>query len=459
MTQPLHCNHQCGTEESGRVPVQNTSSSGRLRPEVGARFSHYSWAAEWLRYGLIVLLMLFIAGWAPAWGQSGVAPTQGDGSSGNPFQIATLENLIWVREQTNGAGGTGWSAGKHFVQTADIDLISITNWTPIGIGDPGTSSAPANSFRGTYDGANLSIRNLKITGNSEYRGLFGYVWGATLKNIRIENASVSAGQRSGILLGSSNCFSCTGSPRTDIIQVSVTGSITSNSDRVGGIVGNPARNTFITGQNVFIGNVTATGDVGGLVGRASGDSALSFSYARANVTGTNVGSSAGVGILIGNASTGAGSFVEMYGQGTVTASGTQNKGVIGIAPSTTSGGNHKVTDIWFDSTGGLQLIGNSGTPSPTWVTITGGGGLTTAQMQGSSAAVSMTGDGSRWDFSNTGNWRAVTTPEDDYPVFTWQAGNVITISGKVTDAENTPLNGITVRAQVGDATFKDVHTE
>lgn len=166
-------------------------------------------------------------------GPEGVAPTDGDGTSGDPYRIATLENLIWVREQTNNGEG-GWSEGTYFLQTADIDLISIDDWEPIGIGHPGVSAAPSQSFQGSYDGDNHTIRNLKITDNDPYRGLFGYVWGATLENIRIEDAEVSAGRRSGILLGASNCFSCGNALRTEISRVSVTGSIASDADRVGG---------------------------------------------------------------------------------------------------------------------------------------------------------------------------------------------------------------------------------
>lgn len=51
--------------------------------------------------------------------------------------------------------------------------------------------------------------------------------GATIKNVRIENADVTAHTRSGILLGSANCFSCSPAPpKTEITQVSVTGNIT-----------------------------------------------------------------------------------------------------------------------------------------------------------------------------------------------------------------------------------------
>lgn len=405
------------------------------------------------------LFLAFILILPSAFPQTGVPPAAGDGSSGDPYQIATLENLIWLREQTN--SGPNISIGNHFIQTADIDMISISNWTPIGSGNMMFTSAvdQPNAFRGVYDGQNFAIRNLRINSSSSQRGLFGYAWDATIRNVRIENADVIVGEASGILIGQSAHWQSgtTSTPPVNIERVSVQGRLVSSGRRVGGIAGNPGMNTNITGQNVFIGEVTGTTDVGGLVGRASGSASVSFSYARAKVTGTNVGSSEGVGILVGNASTGAASFIEMYAEGeAIVTGGTVNRGAIGFAPQPGSG-NHIVTDVWFDNAGGLVLIGNSGAPTPFWVTITGGGGLTTAQMQGASAASNMTGTGGRWNFSESGNWRTVSLPAPDYPVFTWQAGDEVTISGTVT-ATNASVEDITVRAQVGDATFQDVTT-
>lgn len=400
--------------------------------------------------------------------QTAVTPP-GSGDVEDPHRISTLAHLLWVQQQTNGGAGAGWSSGRYFLQTADIDLISIDNWTPIGEGDPGASSAPANSFQGVYDGGNFTIRNLRIDRpNADHQGLFGYLWGGTLRNIRIEGADVTSRDRSGILLGSSNCFSCAvhavGAVNRSLItttieRVSVTGAL-NGRDRVGGIVGNPARNTTITGQNVFVGQVDGRNDVGGLVGRASGDSRLSFSYARAQVSGSAVASDGGVGILIGNASTGAGTFEEMYATGTATATGgTKNAGAIGFAPrvTTPTNGSHTITDIWVDGTGGLVVIGNSGDPSPSWVNAAGGGSLGTGQMQGGAAATNMTGTNDRWDFSASGEWRTVTLPDDDYPVFTWQAGDAIEISGTVTRA-GLAAAGVTVVAQSGDELLPSVTT-
>ncbi len=57
----------------------------------------------------------------------------GSGSSGNPYQAATLNNLYWLTQNS-----ADW--GKHYIQTANIDATATSGWdggngfTPIGTG-------------------------------------------------------------------------------------------------------------------------------------------------------------------------------------------------------------------------------------------------------------------------------------------------------------------------------------
>ena len=85
----------------------------------------------------------------------------GDGTSDNPYVINTADQLKGFRDAVNdGACGTlasdnSITGAKHlYVELgADIDLGNVS-WTPIGTG--------ANTFRGTFDGNNHIISNLKI---------------------------------------------------------------------------------------------------------------------------------------------------------------------------------------------------------------------------------------------------------------------------------------------------------
>ena len=75
----------------------------------------------------------------------------GDGSEASPYLIGSLEELEFFRDDVNG-GNT--YEGKYIKLTDNIDLASITNWTPIG-----NKTSP---FNGMFDGGNHIISNLVI---------------------------------------------------------------------------------------------------------------------------------------------------------------------------------------------------------------------------------------------------------------------------------------------------------
>ena len=65
----------------------------------------------------------------------------GAGTSGDPYQIATGEQLAYLASLANGDADGLPTSGKYYILTADINLNSIA-WTPIGI----------TYFRGNFDG-------------------------------------------------------------------------------------------------------------------------------------------------------------------------------------------------------------------------------------------------------------------------------------------------------------------
>ena len=98
-------------------------------------------------------------------------PSAGDGTAGNPYQIATLDNLYWLSQTT-----TVWGSNTYFIQTADIDATSTASWEggkgfkPIG------RLASSKRFDANYDGNGKSISNLSINRPLEDGvGLFGHV--------------------------------------------------------------------------------------------------------------------------------------------------------------------------------------------------------------------------------------------------------------------------------------------
>jgi len=104
-----------------------------------------------------VIIMLVLLMSSMVMGQTPVAPAAGDGSVGNPYQIATWQNLYWIS-----LNSSSWD--KYFEQTADIDLSAASpaistwdsnqGWTPIG--------NSTTKFTGNYDGDNQTISGLYI---------------------------------------------------------------------------------------------------------------------------------------------------------------------------------------------------------------------------------------------------------------------------------------------------------
>jgi hypothetical protein len=117
---------------------------------------------------LFILLCLAFTCSNSLMAQTATPPSSGDGSSGNPYQIATLDNLYWLSQTTS-----VWDADIYFIQTANINASATSTWdsgagfTLIGNGD--------DSFYGFYDGNEHNISGIYINRPStEYVGLFGY---------------------------------------------------------------------------------------------------------------------------------------------------------------------------------------------------------------------------------------------------------------------------------------------
>ncbi len=106
----------------------------------------------------------------------------GEGSAANPYEIPDLETLCVFRDLVN--RGYGFT-GEWVRQTADIDLVTVENWKPIGVFDS------YRYFDGVYDGAGHVIRNLTITG-TDNAGFFGVLSG-TVMNLGIESGSITGG--------------------------------------------------------------------------------------------------------------------------------------------------------------------------------------------------------------------------------------------------------------------------
>ncbi|MEA4840029.1 MAG: GLUG motif-containing protein, partial [Bacteroidales bacterium] len=242
----------------------------------------------------------------------------GHGTSDDPYQISTLNNLYWL-SQTSSA----W--GAYFIQTANIDASTTSTWdSGSGFSPIGNETTP---FSGTYYGNGHTISGLIISRSSTNNvGLFGYT-SSTIDGLGLIGGSVSGSSSVGSLIGLvnsgtiSNCYA-TGSVNgityvggligdIDVIGTNITLSncyATGNvngTNMVGGLVGYIYEGTI---NNCYAtGNVTGATSVGGLLGWSESASVFNNCYAIGNMTGTS-----GVGGLVGDENESSGTFTNCF---------------------------------------------------------------------------------------------------------------------------------------------------
>ncbi|MFA7545492.1 MAG: hypothetical protein WCY49_07055 [Anaerovoracaceae bacterium] len=183
----------------------------------------------------------------------------GSGTIEDPYLIATPEQLHNLRNFPS----------AYFKQVRHLNLAPhiledfswydpIGGWQPFGPvwGDP---------FNGYFDGNGYTIQNMFINRPSvAHQGFFtGLGPTASIHNLKILNATVTGGQKAGLLAGYIN-----GSTVDDIV---LSGSVTGNG-RTGGITGESTGASALISDIVFTGTVTGLGWLtGGAVGFNSGN--------------------------------------------------------------------------------------------------------------------------------------------------------------------------------------------
>ena len=179
---------------------------------------------------IIILACSIICGAQTPWnGTIAESYDGGDGTSANPYQIATAEQLALLAQQTN--EGTGGDA--YYIMTSDICLnanlnVNPLNWIPIGRVVNGTPSF----FTGHFDGNNKTVSGLYYNNpdDDEVVGLFGCTYDAEIYDINLSNCSLSGSKYVGVLVGRAGFTNISG---CDIDHVTVNCEVRS----AGGLVG------------------------------------------------------------------------------------------------------------------------------------------------------------------------------------------------------------------------------
>ncbi len=335
-------------------------------------------------------------------GQTSTAPSAGDGTSGNPYQIASLENLYWVAENSS-----RW--GYYYIQTANIDATPTEGWFSDGSGGfygwvpIGNSTTP---FTATYNGNGNSIDGLYINRTvGDYQGLFGNASGATISNLGVRNVDINGRYYIGGLAGQSSS--------TNINNCYSTGSVT-GIERIGSLVGFNTNSSTVS-NSYSTGSVAGIKAIGGLVGANYNLSTLSSSYSTCNITSNDRS-----GGLLGLNYTST--VINCYSKGNVSGDSYVG-GLLGSNYSAcTVSNSYSTGSVSANSVVG-GLIGynlNSAVNNSFWNTETsgrnisaGGTGKTTAEMKTQSTFTA-----AGWDFATI--WKMRSYKNDGYPYLRWQ---------------------------------------
>jgi hypothetical protein len=201
----------------------------------------------------------------------------GSGTLPDPYQIGSASDLVWLSGRTD-----LWSAGKYFIQVADIDLKSVENFSPIG-----NATTPAILH---YDGQNYKIDSLKITSGDTLLGLFGYLQSGSLKNIRINEAKiVSTATYANTYVGT-----LAGRIGGTIFNCQATNSaVSSIGDHVGGLVGS---STGTIQQCYAWTHTSGRNYVGGIAGSLVGGT-IRACFIHGRITAINLGAGAMAGLV------------------------------------------------------------------------------------------------------------------------------------------------------------------
>ena len=251
---------------------------------------------------------------------------EANGQEGDVFYINSAADLAglskvlyeWYPSNTNNP-----FQGDKFSLNVDIDLNN-KEWIPIGTA-LNSKGVEKGKWFGSFDGQDHTISNLKVTGEFQHAGLFGYTGGATqsIKNIILENVTivnnVTNKPATGALVGriNSNSFvisdvevagevdihgeqftgGVAGYGKGSLVNCDVTasGTISTSKNSVGGLIGiyyptsndNSVTNCTVSPANGKLSMSAGTSQVGGAIGNVSASAGITSSVVD-NVTVENV---------------------------------------------------------------------------------------------------------------------------------------------------------------------------
>ena len=218
---------------------------------------------------LMLTLLIFLS---MVFGESSMNKVLAAGTDADGYTIITTAAELDTVLRSN-------LSGKYRLGN-DIDLSKYTynsnTWTSAK-GWKGIGETQAKAFKGTFDGNGYKISGLWSSGCGSNQGLFGWLSGATVKNLTIELSTkgiTGSGERKGVLAGDAYCG-------TVIENVHVVGSrnsaVSGSANYIAGLVGVLYQSRISSSSAT---NISASGCsyVAGLAGAIYGASTVEGSY-------------------------------------------------------------------------------------------------------------------------------------------------------------------------------------
>lgn len=313
---------------------------------------------------MILLLLVSNFSLTFAYWASSVTGNTNDAASQLDVGDWIIGTPIWTTDEFIEMITTNNNTGTYTLATnLDFNYITPASWT----------NTDATTFEGVFYGGNRTIKNIDL---DEYRGIFGVLEGATVRDLIIENVSVdyttttniTSGLLAGRMQGTNNLVeyitikngtmnndnvlaggligyvsptSGTGSGTIRDIHIdntTVSGGYNSASYGNGGLIAT-VNNFTLTIEDVYVdADVTSTsnGNTGGLIGTVNGSSILTINNAnvdQATLTVQGTGTTLGAGGAIGKLTNRGHDLSNIQITNTTITSASQSGGIGGVIAS------------------------------------------------------------------------------------------------------------------------------
>ena len=210
-----------------------------------------------------------------------VVSTPGKASASGCGTLVDVDGVYQVENEAQLRAIRTCELDKEYRLTVDIDLTGKAEWTPIG-------ASASDPFTGSFDGGGHTITGLTVNGSGSFnQGMFGVTNNAEIRNLTLNVLTITARSQVGGLVGSAD--------NTAITDVEVSGQVQFEGNYVGGLIG--LANAVTVSKSAANVDVTRKVDserfserVGGFIGELGGDSLVTKSFAKGNVTVKHTGS-------------------------------------------------------------------------------------------------------------------------------------------------------------------------